>query len=357
MGFYVRTSLKAGPFRFNLSRTGIGVSVGIPGFRVGTGPRGNYVRMGAGTISYRSTVSRPAAHHSIPQAYLPPPPAPGVVMRDVTGASVQELVAADPSDIVRQLQAAARRRPLWPFALAALVVVALIVGGWGLLLVPVGAPAIVWLAFRDRAARSVVVLYDVNDDAAQRFGQIVDAVAALPQAHRLWHIAAAGAITTTYQYKVNSGASTLLQRHPAATGLAGPRCLVTNVAVPTLSAGRSRVYFLPDRVLLQENNHFADIPYQNLRVTASQTRFIETGAVPADGQVVGSTWRYVNVRGGPDRRFKDNAQLPVLLYGRLTLQSTNGLNLIWDASQTWPVEAVGRALRLASSARTPAIRP
>jgi hypothetical protein len=46
MGFYIRKSVKAGPFRFNLSKSGLGVSAGIPGFRVGTGPRGNYVQMG-----------------------------------------------------------------------------------------------------------------------------------------------------------------------------------------------------------------------------------------------------------------------------------------------------------------------
>jgi hypothetical protein len=31
MGFYVRKSLKAGPFRFNLSKSGVGVSAGVPG--------------------------------------------------------------------------------------------------------------------------------------------------------------------------------------------------------------------------------------------------------------------------------------------------------------------------------------
>ena len=37
MGFYIRKSVKAGPFRFNLSKSGIGTSVGVRGFRVGTG--------------------------------------------------------------------------------------------------------------------------------------------------------------------------------------------------------------------------------------------------------------------------------------------------------------------------------
>lgn len=46
MGFYIRKYVQAGPFRLNLSKSGLGVSVGVPGFRVGSGPRGNYVHMG-----------------------------------------------------------------------------------------------------------------------------------------------------------------------------------------------------------------------------------------------------------------------------------------------------------------------
>src|SRR2546423_12877110 len=57
MSFYLRKSIKVGPFRFNLSKSGIGVSAGVKGFRVGTGPRGNYVHMGRGGIYYRKTLS------------------------------------------------------------------------------------------------------------------------------------------------------------------------------------------------------------------------------------------------------------------------------------------------------------
>ncbi|RUX10767.1 DUF4236 domain-containing protein, partial [Mesorhizobium sp. M7A.F.Ca.CA.002.14.1.2] len=39
MGFYVRKSISAGPFRFNFSSGGVGASVGVQGLRIGTGPR------------------------------------------------------------------------------------------------------------------------------------------------------------------------------------------------------------------------------------------------------------------------------------------------------------------------------
>ena len=70
MGFYLRKSVRLGPLRFNLSKSGIGTSVGVTGFRIGTGPRGNYVHMGRGGLYYRSTL--PSSSTSGPRPALPP---------------------------------------------------------------------------------------------------------------------------------------------------------------------------------------------------------------------------------------------------------------------------------------------
>ncbi|MGD9970365.1 MAG: DUF4236 domain-containing protein [Sulfuricurvum sp.] len=48
MGFYIRKSITVGPIRFNLSKSGIGVSAGIKGLRFGAGPIDNYIHMGIG---------------------------------------------------------------------------------------------------------------------------------------------------------------------------------------------------------------------------------------------------------------------------------------------------------------------
>ncbi len=40
MGFFYRKSVNIGPFRVNLSKSGVGYSVGGKGFRVGTSARG-----------------------------------------------------------------------------------------------------------------------------------------------------------------------------------------------------------------------------------------------------------------------------------------------------------------------------
>jgi hypothetical protein len=62
MGFYLRRSIKLGPIRLNLSKSGIGVSAGIKGFRYGIRPDGRaYVHAGRHGFYYRATVGSPTA--------------------------------------------------------------------------------------------------------------------------------------------------------------------------------------------------------------------------------------------------------------------------------------------------------
>jgi hypothetical protein len=53
MGWYLRKSLKLGPLRFNLSKSGIGTSIGVKGLRVGTGPKGPYLHGGREGLYFR----------------------------------------------------------------------------------------------------------------------------------------------------------------------------------------------------------------------------------------------------------------------------------------------------------------
>lgn len=56
MGFFFRKSIKLGLFRINLSKSGIGASVGVKGLRVGRNAKGqNYVSAGRGGVNFRAT--------------------------------------------------------------------------------------------------------------------------------------------------------------------------------------------------------------------------------------------------------------------------------------------------------------
>ena len=56
MGWYLRKSLKLGPLRFNLSKSGVGTSVGVKGLRFGSGPKGQYIHAGRGGLYFRQSL-------------------------------------------------------------------------------------------------------------------------------------------------------------------------------------------------------------------------------------------------------------------------------------------------------------
>jgi Protein of unknown function (DUF4236) len=324
MGVYLRKSIKAGPFRVNLSKSGIGVSSGIPGLRVGSGPRGSYVRMGKGGVYYRKTLSSSSARGSAGGATVPihqalPEVGSNVELHDVTGADVQQLAEAFQTELTMQINEAAGTASLMPLIVLSYILIVTI---------PLG----LWLRARNVARRNVVVFYDVNDQHLDKFERLLNGFGRAESCGARWSVSAQGAVRTTYQWKTNAGASTIVKRQAAKADTEGPRLLKTNVAVPSLHHTRQSLFFLPDRVLIQEGRRFAEVSYSGLQVRASQTRFIESGSRPRDGVQVDTTWKYVNKGGGPDKRFKNNPKLPVMQYGELELSSGTGLHLLWQMS-------------------------
>lgn len=62
MSLSFRKSVRVGPFRFMLSNGGVNASAIIPGIKWGTGPRGNYIRLGTGGLIYRKSLAAGHAH-------------------------------------------------------------------------------------------------------------------------------------------------------------------------------------------------------------------------------------------------------------------------------------------------------
>src|SRR5262245_9125986 len=60
MGWYLRRSIKIGPFRINASKSGLGVSAGVKGARIRVSQRGTEVHGGRGGIYYRKRIGGPA---------------------------------------------------------------------------------------------------------------------------------------------------------------------------------------------------------------------------------------------------------------------------------------------------------
>ncbi|MRW87857.1 DUF4236 domain-containing protein [Pseudoduganella sp. FT26W] len=365
MGLSFRKTIKAGPFNFNLSGSGIGVSVGIPGFRVGTGPRGNYISMAGGRFTYRKDstnypkagetaslqVPRSDAEPRPGERFIPSGSATVAPLEVIQSADVSHLSDADSVDIVEEINSKRSKMAIWYWPLIFIGMLwyllredspsSPIMTGVLLALSIMVAVGTFWLYMWDEARRSTVLFYDFDSGAEHVYEQVLSSFAGLYQCKASWRVLASGQVLDG---RYNAGAGRTLQRKTAVLGKGGISHLQCNIDVPWLNAGRNSLYFYPDRVFIVSGSRVAACTYGSLNSTARLTRFIEDGGVPSDSNVVGQTWRFVNKNGTPDRRFNNNIQIPIAQYEELCLSSTQGIQECFQFSRTGTAEAFAAAL-------------
>ena len=350
MGFYVRKSVSAGPFRFNFSSGGVGVSVGVKGLRIGTGPRGHYIHAGVGGLYYRGTLGKAGAKNTArrPTPQTPQiqsqPSAPeyvadGVVMREIESGDVMDMrdeTSAEVLDEINARQSQTRLSVIFA-VLCGIVgfVVGKAIGGAGPVVgVAAFLPGMLIGKWFDGYRRVSVLYYDLEQDAEAAYGRLVAAFETLTGCVGKWHVAAGGKIEDLTTWKRNAGASMLVDKKPTTLASTLPQVVRSNVTPPSIHVGRQMLYFMPDTVLVKDGNRYGAIGYGELRTQFAPSNFIETGQVPSDAQVVGHTWAHPNKSGGPDRRFRNNRQIPIFRYEALRLSSGSGLNELVEFSKT-----------------------
>ena len=339
MGFYIRKRVRVGPLRFNLSKSGVGVSAGFRGFRIGSGPRGNYVHMGQHGLYYRATLpGGPRQYVAEPGA---PRPSPSVAdesvgLTKIESAEVAQMTDSSAADLLAELNHNRKKARLAPIVAAFGGVVFLVAIGsghhpWVPAVTLLAVVAFVWLAkVRDDLAKTVVPSYKLEDEAALRYEQLHNGFDTLRSCRGRWRIEAKGA---TRDQKHHAGATSLVSRKPVVLAKGQPPYVRTNVEVPNIPVGRRTLWLFPDRILVFDVDGVGAVRYQDVHIERTAGRFIEDRAVPADAKVVGRTWRYVNKSGGPDKRFKANRQLPVALYEQIHLTTETGLNELLQVSK------------------------
>ncbi len=341
MAFYIRKSVNVGPIRFNLSKSGIGVSAGVPGFRVGTGPRGNYVHVGRGGLYYRRTLP---SGSSDSRGAVPYDPATRSTtwtvshgaLKPIESACVSQMRDWSSAALLSEIEQKQRRLRWSPIALivsllVAISILALAVTPWlSVPLLTLFGGATVYSYWRDIAGKSVVVMYDLDRESTAAYETLFGASNSLARCGGIWQVHARGDV---YDRKYQAGADSIVRRTRIKVGQHDPPYLRTNVSVARIPLGRLALYFLPDRILAYGSKGVGSLSYSELSIDFDDVQFIEEERVPRDAEIVGQTWRYVNKSGGPDRRFKDNRQIPICKYEEIRLNSSSGLNVVVQASR------------------------
>jgi len=203
---------------------------------------------------------------------------------------------------------------------------------------------------RLRAAAPVEFEYQLDGEELQKQEELRRSLEALIKCHRVWQINSFG---NTHDWKRNAGANQLVKRSPASALFETPPSFKSNVGVGKLKLQNETLYFLPDIILVKQRGKFGAVSYRNLEAAHSLTNFREEEGVANDAHVIGSTWRFVNKKGGPDRRFNNNRQIPIVLYGEAVLISQSGLRLAVMTSSSQAAEAFVNGIRFVQSSNTP----
>lgn len=337
MSWHFRRSSKFGPFRITISSSGVSSSVGFGGVRLTSSKRRTYVSASpGGGFYFRERIDTPKQRPNLPPLNTVPP-----AMQEIASGDAARMIAH--GAILERINANEQRAAWLPWAgilLAVCLTVALSSMGFLIGLCCVG----LCFGIRShlRSASPVELEYHLNDEEKRQYETLQTALAGLAKSHRLWQINAFG---NTNDWKRNAGANQLVNRSSSQVSQGTPHSFRSNVEVFNLKLAKETLYFLPDMLLVRQRKAIGSVSYPSLMVADAVTRFNETDGIPGDAQQVGTTWRFVNKNGGPDRRFNNNRQIPIALYGEVALRTESGLRVALMTSSTDAAKSFAAGMR------------
>jgi hypothetical protein len=177
----------------------------------------------------------------------------------------------------------------------------------------------------DKKRMSMEINYDMDDKINEVYGKFLEYFKEGASSQRLWQILHSQGTT---DWKRNAGAGKLVNRIVLKGWSADKKpapFFHTNIQIPNISLKGTDMYFFPERLVIKKAGKFAAVFYKHISVRVDSLRFIEDEWTPGDAQVVDRTWKFLNKNGTPDRRFNNNRQLPICLYGHYTFHSDQGV--------------------------------
>lgn len=328
MGFRIRKSINlGGNFRINLSKSGIGYSWGFPGFRITKTAKGTtrrtYSIPGTG-ISYVDETSQSNRNqlntgNNVRQTPQPSAEAlPHDSVRNIESAEIKSFQSAEIDNITSAIEKTIQLNKLS----TVLIICGILAVVYPLLIV-LSIVGII-LKFVAHKSGSVQLEYTLDDEKTDEYNRRIGAWQILAEGDKEWQI-----IQETYvtNRKINSGANRNINRVVCKIEKNTPFYIKTNVETIQLKLHKEVLIFLPDKVFIIKNSKVGLLNHENVNIRTSRTNFIESDPVPKDAVVVGTTWEYVNKNGTPDKRYKNNRQLPICQYGVVYLTSDSGLNI------------------------------
>lgn len=318
MGMRYRKSINlGGGFRVNISKSGIGYSWGVKGFR--------HTKTARGTT--RKTYSIPGTGLSYIEESGKKKRSNGGVNPNQNQAAISNAVStenvnvsdyqpAEYEELLAQIRKAQRLDYLSNWLIATIILAA-----FPLFIFTAIAGVILKIVVRSKMKVTMEYSFDADSQAA--YDDLSAIWMSLNKNQKFWQTISESSLDR----KTSGGASRGVNRISAKAINKLPFFVESNVQPFGLKLRKQKVYFLPDKVLVVSKMNVGAISYSDVDMGFGTTRFVETDPVPKDAKVVGQTWLKVNKNGTPDKRFKNNRQVPVCEYGEVLVKSGAGLHI------------------------------
>lgn len=325
MGLRMRSSINlGGGFKINLSKSGIGYSWGVPGYRItrtakGT-TRNTYSIPGTG-LSYvdESRRNRNRTLNSRNNVRTVSQILQQEQTRIIESADIDSFKAAEIGNITVAIEKSIRLNK-WS---AVLIACAILIPAYPVLaILPIFGIILKTIVAHKYGA--VQLDYTLDDEKEDEYNRRIGAWKILAEGDKEWQVIQETQVTNQ---KVNAAAGRTVKRVGCKIDKATPYYINTNVDTIQIKLQKEVLIFLPDKVFIIRKGKVGLVNYEDVSIRVSTARFIESDPVPKDAVVVGSTWQYVNKNGTPDRRYSNNPQLPICQYGVVYITSATGLNV------------------------------
>ena len=315
MGLRYRKSINlGGGFRVNISKSGIGYSWGVKGARITKTARGttrSTLSIPGTGISYVEETSN-RKNKKTNQGYVN-----GNGQQKGTSTEIVNVDDYQPVEYEQLLNSIKKVRNInslstiliWTFLLSATPIFIL-----------TGIAGVI-LKIYVHTKMGIPMEYEFDAESKESYDNLCVTWMSMNNNKKFWQIMSEDSINK----KISGGADRGITRVTAKAINKVPYFIKPNVTPFGLQLKKKQLFFLPDKLLVISGRKVGAINYTDVDMGLGVTYFVETDSVPKDAKIIRQTWLKVNRNGQPDKRFKDNRQVPVCEYGRIVVQYGNTL--------------------------------
>lgn len=346
----------------NFSKSGISTTLGVPGASVNLGKQGAYLNTGipgTGLYDRQKIGGGKKGKQTIPQADIENPNeiVPNVEIGAIkteqaettTTQGLQELKKTlldcyqERIDLKKEIQKAKSKLTIATFLMVSFYL--LIFGFFIKWFKENRKDKKEFLADLNSQLENCFVNIDIDADERieKKYQKLLDSYKTLLSCEKIWDITSSVAVD---QKTSRSAASTSVTRRLVKFGFGNMDIIKSkHDALHFENANGGDLYIYPAFLaIVDAQKKFGLIDIRELDFNFHGQRFLEEEKVPKDAVVVDHTWAKVNKNGTPDKRFKDNYQIPICKYGEIELTSSTGLNEAYSLSSFDKSESFAHSL-------------